>query len=252
MAGYHIKVINKTDAPIYIDLASCFKIMNGGYSVPYFTNSVYTEGTSNTKGGALNMGAVAGALGVGGVLGTLAGGINIGGATTKSAGITTTEQRILTIPPRSLACLPGEKFSSGKEILECYEPIFFYHRTFSESRAIEIARRGDLSSITVSLDQKSQKIGDNPQATRESMNIRRWMQTDYTPQESPKKIGRVITYSISPDFLTYTSLPITLYLRGGFGLNMSSPNIYWFNDRTYDGITDKQHLIVGEGYVKSK
>lgn len=252
--GHRIKVINKTDKPIYIDLASCYKIMNGGYSVPYFTNSVYSEGSNTTKGGALNMGAVAGALGVGGALGTLAGGINVGGATTQSTSITTTEQQVITIPPHSLACLPGEKFSTGKEIKECYEPIFFYNKVIGESYAKSYAKSGYERGMTICLDQKAQKIADDPNATRESLNVRHWIQTDFTPETTPKKIGRIITYSTSPDFSTYTSLPVNLYMRGAFGMNMNSMSSVhcYFNDKTYDCITDKEHFIVGGGHVKKK
>lgn len=72
VVGHRIKVINKTDKPIYVDLGSSYKIMNGGYAVPYFKGAVYTEGSSSMQGGSLNVGAVAGALGIGGALGTFA------------------------------------------------------------------------------------------------------------------------------------------------------------------------------------
>lgn len=52
--GNRIMVLNKTDNPIYIDLSSSYKIMNGGYSVPYYTNSVYKEGSGNSSGGSMN------------------------------------------------------------------------------------------------------------------------------------------------------------------------------------------------------
>lgn len=249
-----IKVVNKTDAPIYIDLASCYRFTYGGCSIPYFTNAVYTESSSNTTGGSLNLGAVAGALGVGGAVGTLASGLNIGRAATQSAGITKAEQQIITILPHSMACLPGEKFSSGKKIVECYEPIFFRNTMIKESYINNASKDGNAVFMTQALDQKTQKKEDNPRATRESLNIRRWIQTDYTPEESPKKIGRIITYSTSPDFSTYTSLPINLYMRGAYGLYMGTgtPPSFYFNDKNYDSIIDKEHFIVGKGYVKSK
>lgn len=251
VVGHRIKVINKTDKPIYVDLGSSYKIMNGGYAVPYYKGAVYTEGSSSMQGGSLNVGAVAGALGIGGALGTLASGINVGGGNTQSAGISTAEQQVLTIPPHSLLCLPGEKFSTGKEIVECYEPIYFRNKIIPDSWVKSYTKNGDATSMTVCIDQSEQKVQDAPEATRESLNICRWLQTDFTPENTPKKIGRIITYSTSPDFSTYYSLPVNLYMRGAFGLNFNSfGSVYfYFNDKTYDCITDKEHFIVGGGYV---
>lgn len=153
-----------------------------------------------------------------------------------------------------MAHLPGEKFSSGKTIVECYEPIFFRNTMIKESYINSAAKDGSALFMTEALDQKAQKKEDDPHATRESLNIRRWMQTDYTPEESPKKIRRIITYSTSPDFSTYISLPVNLYMRGAFGLYMGTgtPPSFYVNDKDYEGITDKEHFIVGKGYVKSK
>ena len=108
--------------------------------------------------------------------------------------------------------------------------------------------------MTICLDQKAQKIADDPNATRESLNVRHWIQTDFTPETTPKKIGRIITYSTSPDFSTYTSLPVNLYMRGAFGMNMNSMSSvhFYFNAKTNDCITDKEHFIVGGGHVKKK
>lgn len=254
--GHYIKVRNKTAKPLYIDLASCYKIMNGGYSVPYFTNSVYNEGTSGTVGGSLNLGAVAGALGVGGALGTLASGVNVGKSSTQSTGITTAEQQILTVPPMGSVALPGTKVSNGKKILECYEPIYFYNPDLSELRKVSNVMKFELH-MTISEDISQQKILDNQNATRETLNIGRWAQTDYALDDTPKKIGRLITYSTSPDFSTYTTLPVNLYMRGAFGINLDGISLkgrsyFYFNDKTYDCITDKEHFITGYGVVKKK
>lgn len=250
--GHYIKVRNKTNKPLYVDLASCYKIMNGGYSVPYFTNSVYNEGTSGTVGGSLNLGAVAGALGVGGALGTLASGVNVGKSHTQSTGISTAEQQILTVPPMGSIALPGSKVSNGKKILECYEPIYFYNPHVSDSRKSDALKYEMLNMVTIGEDVSQQKVLDDQSATRETLNIRRWIQTDYTLDETPKKIGRLITYSTSPDFSTYTTLPVNLYMRGAFGINLNGSAYFYFNDKTYNCITDKEHFITGYGIVKKK
>lgn len=248
--GNRIMVFNKTDDPIYIDLSSCYKIMNGGYSVPYYTNSVFKEGSGNSSGASMNMGGVAGALGIGGALGSLASGLTLGGGSSQSSEISTVEQRIITIPPHSRATLPGEKYSNGKEIIELYEPFYFHNKKWRETDMSQYAEH-----LTVAVDHKAQKVGDDPQATVKSLNVRKWMQTDYTPENTPKKIGRIITYSTSPDFTTYTSLPVNLYMRAAFGVTVPKINagfkiIPFYDDKDFNGIIDKDHFIVGRGYVK--
>ncbi len=131
--GHHIKVRNKTDRPVYIDLASCYRIMNGGYAAPYYTNSVYSETNGASRGASLNLGAVAGALGIGGAAGTIAGGVSVGGGTSRSIGISTVEQQIITIPPFSSVTLPGMKVSDGTNFHECIEPIYFCNLPASEA-----------------------------------------------------------------------------------------------------------------------
>lgn len=262
IGGTRIKVINKTDHPIYVDLASCYKIMNDGYSMSYFNNSIYKKGVTNTTGASMNMGAVAGALGVGGVLGKLASGLNVGGAAGSSTEIITAEQRILTIPPRSRVILPCEKNSYKDRIDECFEPFYFNNVKWDEIEEDFAVRSGDSEPdlLTIVLDKRSQKIGDNENCTNKDLNIKKWIQTDFSPENSPKKIGRIITYSTSPDFSTFISLPINIYMRGAFGI---TPPSYTgtrntkagdarFIDKNYDCIVDKEHFLVGRGYVKSK
>lgn len=60
-----------------------------------------------SKGGSLNLGAVAGVLGIGGVIGQLADGINIGGSGTKGTSVTNATY-IADMPKVSLA-----PFSNG-------------------------------------------------------------------------------------------------------------------------------------------
>lgn len=249
VVGNLIKVTNKTARPIYIDLASSYKIMNGGYAVPYFTNSVYNENSGGSQGGAVNLGAVTGALGIGGAIGSLAGGINVGGGTSQSAGISTAEQQILTIPPYSSVTMPGMKVSDGKKIIECMEPIYFLNSTRNQAEARYSNTR---LKLTISEDVKMQKVGDMPDVKVEDLCIPHWDYREFTPGDTPKRIGRAITYSTSPDFSTYTTLPVNLYMRGAFGCYVMYSHQFYLNDKDFEPIADLEHLITGIGTVKKK
>ena len=251
--GTRIKVINKTNAPIYIDLASCFKIGNGGYATPYFTNSTYSEGLSSATGASLNLGAVAGALGIGGSLGTLAGGVSVGKTNGHSTSITRGEQQIIVVPAGSSVYLPGDKVSNGVNIVECYEP-FLFNNSSNETISIGMNRDAmeklESLNLTILQDEKTQSVKDNQELSSTSLDIGLWNQTSFTPENTPKKIGRIITYSTSPDFSTYTSLPVSIFMRGAFGLKVMFVGDDLFTVPSYDVITDKAHFIVGPGFIK--
>lgn len=250
--GTRIRVRNKTAKPVYIDLASCYRIMNGGYAVPYFTNSVYNEGQGSSKGGSMNLGAVAGALGVGGVVGTLAGGINVGGSNSHSANISTAEQQILNVPPFSSVTLPGMKVTDGANIHECLEPFHLCNEKAFQSSLSSIGKNAYIVQRTLEADQKMQRVPDDPNATGEKLAICRWGEKSFTPQDSPKHIGRIITYSTSPDFATYTSLPVNLYMRGAFGIKPIWKDQIFYNDKHFEPSADAEYLIIGYGSIRKK
>ncbi len=249
--GHHIKVRNKTDRPVYIDLASCYRIMNGGYAAPYYTNSVYSETNGASRGASLNLGAVAGALGIGGAAGTIAGGVSVGGGTSRSIGISTVEQQIITIPPFSSVTLPGMKVSDGTNFHECIEPIYFCNLPASEAVTNSMVRNNSyVVKLAIAEDQRLQKVPDAQNATRDNLAIPRWGQKNFTSANSPKHIGRIITYSLSPDFSTFKSLPVNLYIRGAFGIKLIMEDQRFFNEKRFAPVADPEHLIIGCGKVK--
>ncbi len=249
--GHHIKVRNKTDRPVYIDLASCYRIMNGGYAAPYYTNSVYSETNGASRGASLNLGAVAGALGIGGAAGTIAGGVSVGGGTSRSIGISTVEQQIITIPPFSSVTLPGMKVSDGTNFHECIEPIYFCNLPASEAVTNSMVRNNSyVVKLAIAEDPRLQKVPDAQNATRDNLAIPRWGQKNFTSANSPKHIGRIITYSLSPDFSTFKSLPVNLYIRGAFGIKLIMEDQRFFNEKRFAPVADPEHLIIGFGKVK--
>lgn len=95
--GYTFMIVNKTDNPIYIDRANCFKVNNDLDSKSYFDNSttIVTRG-NNTSGG---VGIGIGSIGVGVTSGTSS-------SYSESYGV----DRFLVIGPKSKANLVDYKY----------------------------------------------------------------------------------------------------------------------------------------------
>ena len=92
---------NHTDKTLYVDLGNSF-VMRNQESSPYYVPSVTSSMSSSTGGGSVNLGAVTGAMGIGGAVGTLASGVNVGGSSTSGEVTTTYAQRVVAIPPMSV------------------------------------------------------------------------------------------------------------------------------------------------------
>ena len=107
-----VSLRNKTNKTIYIDLGTSYFI-TGEESTPYYIPTATTTSSGNTSGGSVNMGSVAGALGIGGALGTLAGGVNIGGSSGTSTSTTTYSQRVISIPPMASVSLDPQSIGRG-------------------------------------------------------------------------------------------------------------------------------------------
>lgn len=77
-------VFNRTSEIMIIDQTKSFFVNSDGQSTSYFDPTVrttsQTDMSSATKGASVNLGAVGNALGIGGPLGSLLGGINVGGS----------------------------------------------------------------------------------------------------------------------------------------------------------------------------
>lgn len=99
-------VFNRTSEIMIIDQTKSFFVNSDGQSTSYFDPTVrttsQTDMSSATKGASVNLGAVGNALGIGGTLGSLLGGINVGGSTTGGTAVTNTTY-ISDLPQVSLA-----------------------------------------------------------------------------------------------------------------------------------------------------
>lgn len=214
--GYVVQVQNKTDKNIYIDLANSFKVDDQGMSTPYFNNKTITTNTNSGSGAGLNIGAVTGALGVGGVIGTLAGGVNVGGGSSAGTSVTEGQERILVIPPHAMASLPLEKKVDGKDILE-----------ISESFTCHNLPDG---GIPVNIEE---------------------FKVLYDENNSIAKNRRIITYSTVADFSTYSRLNIELYIRAVLGAINSvwtyPPYRFYLNDNDL-AATNWNYLLLSSDY----
>lgn len=126
-------IYNKTNEILIIDQTMTFFVDSRGQSNSFYDPTVrqttVTDISSDTKGASVNLGAIGGALGVGGTLGSLLGGVNVGGSgTTGQATAHTTieaDQPRVSIGPRGSARLSktfaigGIGYSSLKNGIQC-------------------------------------------------------------------------------------------------------------------------------------
>lgn len=213
--GYVIKLTNKTNSNIYIDLANTFKIDDRGNSTPYYSNKTYTVSSSSSSGGSVNVGAVANTLGIGGAVGTLANGVNVGGGSTSGTTVSQTEERIIIIPPQGTASLPLEKVAQKKTIIELPE----------------VFVASIIPSINVNLNEYKDIC---------------------TEQNSTSIYKRIITYSTCPDFKSYKRLNIGFFLKGVLGCK-SSVGVLGFTSIPHPSLfnaTDWNYLILGRFYER--
>lgn len=99
-------VYNRTSEIMTIDQTKSFFVNSDGKSVSYYDPTVrttsVTDMSSVTKGGSVNLGSIAGALGIGGTIGQIANGINLGGSGTSGTAETSTTY-VADLPQVSLA-----------------------------------------------------------------------------------------------------------------------------------------------------
>lgn len=85
-------VYNRTSEIMTIDQTMSFFVNSDGKSTSYYDPTVRTTSTtdlsSKTKGAGINLGAIAGALNIGGVVGDIARGVNVGGSSTSGTSVT--------------------------------------------------------------------------------------------------------------------------------------------------------------------
>lgn len=195
---YAIMIKNKTSRAIYVDKASCFGAYSTGKVKKYFDPQEFTviEGGKSGTGASVNLGTVADAFGVGGVVGTLADGVNVGGDKGKMNLVTTTykDDRILVVPPQTSVALstnscrdsPNKKRESiVTGSYECFK----------------------VQTLTVNYDE---------------------IQT-FTEENSPMGINYTITYSFDKELKKCRMVNFGVYLKSAFGAHYSMTYGKWIS-----------------------
>lgn len=118
-----VSVENVSDRVIYLDLGNSFYKI-GEVAFPYYVQGAYTTSAGSSGGASVNLGGVANALGVGGVVGAVAGAVTVGGGNSQTAGTIVYNQRILAIPPHSkrelsfMPLFPNESLSAWGDVIK--------------------------------------------------------------------------------------------------------------------------------------
>lgn len=102
---YHIELRNKTSNLIYVDKLNCSQTTNNGKTTSYYNDEQMSVSNGKNGGANVNLGSVAGALGVGGALGTLASGVNVGGGRSSSVTSYYADNRFVQIAPNGQSAL---------------------------------------------------------------------------------------------------------------------------------------------------
>lgn len=181
---YDIKIRNKTDQTLYFDLARCYRIMPDGSSHAYYDGSKQTSITH------------AGSTGIGINLGH---GISIGGGGASATTTTYTNERILMIPPRSVAYLSTHKMVKN-QVLSTGESLW----------------RGEVRY-------------------RIPGQVYKGVLYNYSEEDTLGFIRYTLTYSNSPDFITSREQTINLYIQQVVGVDefkasLVCPEIHKMNE----------------------
>lgn len=182
------QVKNKTSKTIYIDLGNSF-FMRNGVAQAYYIPTATTTNTMSGSGVGVNLGSVAGALGIGGAIGTLANGVNVGGGSSSGTSNTVYSQRVVAVPPMSITKLYGQVLFTDQKcngfVINTYNRIDVY---FSfKSNTSDRLYNGDV--------------------------------LDYTEDSSPFNFGGVISYSFSENCSSCNTLSFCMYMRRIIGYN---------------------------------
>lgn len=191
-----IKVTNKGDQIIFIDLGTSYIKKNDVASVIY-TPTMTSTMVGQSVGVGVNAGSIANAVGIGGMVGTALGGVNIGGSKGSSVTTTTYAQRFVSVPPKSAVLLedvpiltPGSEKALGN---------LFYFKEVGMGKQKAIWCLSNKFS-----DVESGKINE------------------YAENNTLFTIGCYLNYSFSEDFKNSNGIETTYYVQKLVGSSMST------------------------------
>lgn len=172
-------IYNKTDNVIYVDKENSFAYTNDE-PTNLFKNASYTSGSGSERGASVNLGGIAGALGIAGPIGSVLGGINVGGSSSNTNSTTTYEKRVLSVAPKSMAVLYD--YGTCRDLLERIQ--FLDTRRYNESGIYMCGERGRFIDPY----------------TKQKTKFKKGMSMTFDANSSPARFKGVVKYSLSEDF----------------------------------------------------
>ena len=201
------QIKNKTSQTIYLDLGNTFYTMMGK-PICYYVPTSTTVLSSSSSGASVNMGALAGAAGIGGTIGKLANGVNVGGSTTNATTNTTFSQRIIAIPPMATKDL-------GAQFMYNVEGITPYSNNFVFRKSCYMGTYSAFSSYLYALHINFSKK-DKEGVMKEGEHY------TYSEESSPINFSFIITYSSSENCTQEKSITTHYYLKDLIGFRVNS------------------------------
>ena len=190
-----VKIKNKSNKTIYIDLGNSFFIRDDNSTAYYIPSSV-SNSSGTSSGVGVNLGAVAGALGVGGAFGELAGGVNVGSGKQGGSVSTTYSQRVVAVPPMSTKALSAQ-------------PLFLRYGEHGPNVFVYAEKTNDDLFLVPHIDLKNAN----------NKNIRIGETVTYTEQNTPMKFGTYISYSFSENLTDLKNLKVNYFLKSVTGFH---------------------------------
>lgn len=194
-----VRVENKSDRTVYIDLGNSF-FVRMGQSFCYYVPSSTTSSSSSSSGAGVNLGSVAGALNIGGTIGQLAGGVNVGGGSTKGASTVTYAQRVISIPPKASYDL-NAMYMFGTDDMEISKGLWYSPVT----NLFQYVKR-------LRLDYKK----------GEFKNGNRYA---FTEDNTPINISTIVAYSFTENCTNERVMSANVYLKELIGINYNKWNL---------------------------
>lgn len=199
-----VKVRNKTMQTVYIDLGRTF-LVKGEESAAYYVPGETQTTTGSSRGATVNMGSVAGALGVGGAVGTLASGVNVGGGSSSSTTNVTYTQRVVAVPPMSTTTLERK-------------PLIAYTRGANNHIFVKdfggLVKVGNVNTVK---NPNLYLYMDCP-ATASGENLQPGQHLEYTAESSPIALNTYLSYSLTESCETVTTLAHSCHVAQIWGL----------------------------------
>ena len=183
-----IEITNKTNQTIYIDKGNSFRMEADGSYRTYYNTQQITTNQGSGSGAGVNLGAVTNALGIGGVVNTLAGGMNVGGGSQSSVTTTHTDERIIVVPPHAKVQLSKDEavpVKTSSFSLDQYKMLSFAE-DFCNLESIPGLKRGEFRQ--------------------------------FTEDDSPMSKRYMLTYALDADFRTIKQLDFKLFVKDAVGI----------------------------------